>query len=109
VGRVRLLLAVPALVIFLGQGLPMLPGALLLGLALADRLGRPWAVTAAWAAQVSTVFLTYDQFAPLTPYPAVVQVGGYLVLVLALGAAWRTVFMRGSDPELRREGVPVTA
>lgn len=93
-GRIRLVLAVPALVLFAGQGLPMLPGALLLGLALADRLPRPWAVTAAWVAQVSTVLLTYDQLAPLTPYPAVVQVGGYLVLVLALGAGWRTVFMR---------------
>ncbi len=94
VGVLRLALVLPALVMFMGQGLPMLPGALLLGLALADRLARPWAVAAAWAAQVSTVFLTYDQLAPLTPYPAIVQIGGYLVLVLALGVGWRTVFMR---------------
>ncbi len=97
-GAVRFAVVVPALILFAGQGLPMLPGALLLGFALSARGPRWLSVVAAWTAQVSTVVILYDQFAPLTPYPAYVQVGGYLVLVLALGAAWRSAFL----PRCRR-------
>ena len=92
-GAVRFTLVIPALLMFAGAGMVMLPGALLLGFALSARGPRWLSVVAAWAAQVSTVVILYDQFAPLTPYPAYVQVGGYLVLVLALGAAWRSAFL----------------
>ncbi len=103
VGPVRFALVIPALLMFASAGLPMLPGALLLGLALSARGPRWLPAVAAWTAQVSTVVLLYDQLAPLTPYPAYVQVGGYLALVLALGAAWRTVFLR-RPPKLLPNG-----
>ena len=93
VGAVRFALVIPALLMFASPGMTMLPGALLLGLALAARGPRWLAIVAAWIAQVSTVVLLYGQPAPLTPYPAYVQVGGHLALVLALGAAWRTAFL----------------
>ena len=93
VGAVRFALVIPALLMFASPGMAMLPGALLLGLALAARGPRWLSVVAAWIAQVSTVVLLYGQPAPLTPYPAYVQVGGNLALVLALGAAWRAAFL----------------
>jgi hypothetical protein len=92
-GVARLVLVIPALLMFASAGMVMLPGALLLGLALSGRGARWLSAVAAWLAQVSTVVILYDQLAPITPYPAFIQVGGYLALVLALGAAWRTAFL----------------
>lgn len=93
-GPARLLLAVPALLMFAGAGLVLLPGALLLGLAFSGRL-RPWlAVSVAWLAQAPGAMLVHELAFTLTPYPKYLQVGGMMVLVLALGAGWRTVFAR---------------
>ncbi len=47
-----------------------------------------------WAPPWTSASRSVDQLAPLTRYPAYVQVGGYLVLVLALVAGWPTAFMR---------------
>jgi hypothetical protein len=92
-GAGRFALVIPALLMFVSPGAVMAPGAVLLGFALAAR-GPHWlSVAAAWAAQISTVVILYDQLAPVTPYPGYVQVGGYLALVLALGAGWRSVFL----------------
>jgi len=93
IGAVRFALVIPSLLMFASPGMLMLPGALLLGLALSARGPRWLPVVAAWTAQISTVAVLFLEPAPSSPYPAYVQVGGYLVLVLALGAAWRTAFL----------------
>jgi hypothetical protein len=95
IGVARFLPVVLALPLFAGQGLVLLPGGLLLGYALSGRGPRWVAVVAACVAQVPTALMAADLPFLLAPYPLVVQVGGFVGLVLVLGAGWRTVFLPG--------------
>ncbi|WP_336921069.1 hypothetical protein [Aquipuribacter sp. SD81] len=91
-GPWRLVLVVPALVVFAGQGLPFLPAAVFGGLALSGR-GRWWVrgPAAALAASSLSLFLLFDE-----PFAnsAVVTVAWYAVLCLGLAVGWVPVWRR---------------
>jgi hypothetical protein len=99
-GAARFLPVVLTLPLFAGPGLVLLPGALLAGFALSGRGPRWLAVVTAGAAQLPTALMALDLPFVFAPYPVILQVGGFAVLVLALGAGWRTVFLPRVRPAL---------
>jgi hypothetical protein len=95
----RLLLIMPALAMFVSPGAVMLPPAVLGGLALSGRGGRPLRYAATVLA-VAAVFLVLVA-QPSLPHSTTISIGWYALLCLALAAGWRSAFLPvSSRPDL---------
>lgn len=90
----RVVLAAPALVMFAGPGVPLLPSAVLGGLALSGRGGWWVRGPAALLALAPVVVLVVLEGVDAFPHSPVLSVAWYLVLCAWLAVGWSAVFRR---------------
>ena len=98
----RVLLALPALVMFAGPGMLLLPSAVLGGLAVSGRGGRWVQVPAALLALAPVPGLVALEGVSAFPNSVVASLAWYLALSLWLALGWSLVFRRRQTPRAFR-------